>query len=413
MSYLINLLDLVKDKIRSRRTLPKILKKLLGRAKFEALSLSCSDPRQWIDAGAVLYGTSVENFLDIVAKNFGLTALHVVPRTSALDSDNLQRCANAGCCFLRKDQVLLGVVTCAPERTSALLPEFNGIPRYLSSWKLIKEALDNVGDDQPEYSPLERLFDIAQSHNATRLEICAAKFIYNLQTQDGKKASGSIAPELIEQMLQSALKQTCEVTNVFNYQEHQYLVHKTGSLTSFELKSKSDFSPLNLQIEHKPSSDTNNIIPIPSASSTKVIQQQSKPNSSSKNSYVLLVDDNQSFTKVVSKYLGSLKIKTVVLNNGQEALDYLDNNKAPSVIVCDLHMPQKNGFDVVRHIRASDNLCKTPIIMLTSDQDIEAEIAFIELGVDAFLKKNQDPRLLTTQIKRLLGYSNKDVQRAA
>jgi DNA-binding NarL/FixJ family response regulator len=51
--------------------------------------------------------------------------------------------------------------------------------------------------------------------------------------------------------------------------------------------------------------------------------------------------------------------------------------------------------------------------MLTSDQDIEAEIAFIELGVDAFLKKNQDPRLLTTQIKRLIGYSTNGVQKAA
>jgi CheY-like chemotaxis protein len=411
MSYLINLIDVIKDKIRSRKTLPKILKKLLGRAKFEALSLSCSDPRQWIDAGAVLYGTSVETFLDIVAKNYGLTALHVVPKTSALDSDNLQRCANAGCCFLRKDQVLLGVVTCIPERTSALMPEFSGIPRYLSSWKLIKEALENVDTNQAEYSPLERLFDIAQTHNADRLEICSAKFVYNLQTQDGKKASGNIAPELIENMLQLAQEKTCATTNIFNYQEHEYFVQKTGSVTSFVLKSKLDLTPPNLQIEHKVSPDTNNIIPI-SNPSTKTLEVQQKA-TTDKNSHVLLVDDNQSFTKVVSKYLGSLKIKTVVLNNGQEAVDYLDNNKVPSVIVCDLHMPQKNGFDVVRHIRGSDRLSKTPIIMLTSDQDIEAEIAFIELGVDAFLKKNQDPRLLTTQIKRLIGYSTNGVQKAA
>jgi CheY-like chemotaxis protein len=291
------------------------------------------------------------------------------------------------------------------------MPEFSGIPRYLSSWKLIKEALENVDTNQAEYSPLERLFDIAQTHNADRLEICSAKFVYNLQTQDGKKASGNIAPELIENMLQLAQEKTCATTNIFNYQEHEYFVQKTGSVTSFVLKSKLDLTPPNLQIEHKVSPDTNNIIPI-SNPSTKTLEVQQKA-TTDKNSHVLLVDDNQSFTKVVSKYLGSLKIKTVVLNNGQEAVDYLDNNKVPSVIVCDLHMPQKNGFDVVRHIRGSDRLSKTPIIMLTSDQDIEAEIAFIELGVDAFLKKNQDPRLLTTQIKRLIGYSTNGVQKAA
>jgi CheY-like chemotaxis protein len=402
-----NIFSSFKKLFNKNKTLSNAIKKIIGRAKFEALTLSCSDDRQWIDAGAVLSGKSVEDFIDLVAAKINLTPIHVVPKSSEIDLDKKQQYLQAGCCLMRKDQILLGIITCNPERTAKLVPEFNGVPKYLSSWKLIKSALDSITVTESSYEPFEKLFDIVQTYNAVELKICSTKFTYQIQTSVGQKATGAINPDTMDSIISSINSRINLENNTLKYQEQLFAFEKEGSVYKFSLNK---LKSVNL-LEHKEDvvkkvaeNEVSIIVEKANEVSSKIVELKSIPTDYARfeNPYVLLVDDNQSFTKVVSKYLGSLGIESKVLNNGQEAFDFLTTNNIPAVVVCDLHMPIKNGFDVVRLLRSDSKFINTAIIMLTSDQDVEAEIAFLELGVEAFIKKNQDPRILTTQIKRLI-----------
>jgi DNA-binding response OmpR family regulator len=63
-------------------------------------------------------------------------------------------------------------------------------------------------------------------------------------------------------------------------------------------------------------------------------------------------------------------------------------------------MPVMNGRDFLARMKADMRFRSIPVIMLTSDDDVEAEIGLLEAGAEAFISKSKDPRILCAQIRK-------------
>lgn len=110
-----------------------------------------------------------------------------------------------------------------------------------------------------------------------------------------------------------------------------------------------------------------------------------------------------------------------IVSDGQQAIDFLESalangDEIPSIILLDLKMPGKSGFDVLSWVRSNAALRALPVIVLTSsshDSDIRRSY---ELGATAYLVKPSNPeeiRRLTSSVRSFWLQFNKVPQRAS
>lgn len=124
---------------------------------------------------------------------------------------------------------------------------------------------------------------------------------------------------------------------------------------------------------------------------------------------ILLLDDDPIFRKLLTNVLTSKSWKVDGRADARAALRDLEKRVLrPSLIICDVHMPLMDGPTFVRSFREYDQ--KTPILMLTSDDDQEIEMELALHGVDSFLRKDENPRLLVAWCSNLLQRSTRLAQ---
>jgi two-component system, response regulator len=129
---------------------------------------------------------------------------------------------------------------------------------------------------------------------------------------------------------------------------------------------------------------------------------------------VYLVDDDSEDLEIVQEalakynYAGPVNIAT----NGQMLMKELTDPKRasrPSVIVLDLNMPLKDGFEALREIKSHPSLKNIPVIILTASSNKADEIKCFELGCNFFFTKPSrlnDYGLFVTMVKRLSGQTH-------
>lgn len=81
---------------------------------------------------------------------------------------------------------------------------------------------------------------------------------------------------------------------------------------------------------------------------------------------VLVVDDDNSILRLIEKLLTLRGFEVVVARNGQEAWSWLDAHDPPDAIVTDLLMPEMDGVDFVKKLRAAPETERTPVLVLTA-----------------------------------------------
>lgn len=86
---------------------------------------------------------------------------------------------------------------------------------------------------------------------------------------------------------------------------------------------------------------------------------------------VLIVDDDKDVQDLLSRMLTVINpgIRTVSLSSGEEALDYLAENQPPDLLLLDVILPDKNGFEVLEHLRQDNKNCQIPILFISA-QDL-------------------------------------------
>ena len=113
---------------------------------------------------------------------------------------------------------------------------------------------------------------------------------------------------------------------------------------------------------------------------------------------ILVVDDEANIVELAKLYLERDGFRVASVGDGRAALDRAEKDN-PALMVLDLMLPEIDGYDVCRQVRARSDL---PIIMLTArDEDID-KIIGLELGADDYLTKPFNPRELVARVKAVL-----------
>lgn len=113
---------------------------------------------------------------------------------------------------------------------------------------------------------------------------------------------------------------------------------------------------------------------------------------------ILIVDDEMRMRRVIADYLKIRNYRTVEAADGEEALSVFFAEH-PDLVILDVMMPRKNGWEVCAEIRKTH---QTPIIMLTARSEEEDELQGFALGADEYIAKPFSLKILSARIEAVL-----------
>ncbi len=128
---------------------------------------------------------------------------------------------------------------------------------------------------------------------------------------------------------------------------------------------------------------------------------------------ILVVDDEANIRELCALYLEREGFAVELAADGEEALAAA-RERGPDLIVLDLMLPKRSGFEVTRELRSDPGPIRDiPILMLTARSEDVDRIVGLELGADDYLGKPFHPRELTARVKAILRRTNNGAERAS
>lgn len=116
---------------------------------------------------------------------------------------------------------------------------------------------------------------------------------------------------------------------------------------------------------------------------------------------VLIVDDDRTTRKMLSLILKSKGYDVVTAENGIEALQKLGLEQI-NLILTDMNMPYMDGIEFTRQVRANQDFCHIPIVMITTEADEEERMRAYQAGVDDYLVKPTNAEQITESMKKIM-----------
>ena len=116
-----------------------------------------------------------------------------------------------------------------------------------------------------------------------------------------------------------------------------------------------------------------------------------------------VIDDESRMRKLVKDFLVKKNFEVLEAENGAKAIDLFFAQKDIALIILDVMMPEMDGWEVCREIRAYS---KVPIIMLTARSDEQDELLGFNLGVDEYISKPFSPKILVARVEAILRRTN-------
>ncbi len=113
---------------------------------------------------------------------------------------------------------------------------------------------------------------------------------------------------------------------------------------------------------------------------------------------LLIVDDDLNICEVLKLYLESDGYEVKIATDGDEALERLGSFD-PDLVLLDIMMPKKDGWQVCREIREQKN---TPIVMISAKGEVFDKVLGLELGADDFIVKPFDVKEVSARVKAIL-----------
>ncbi len=121
---------------------------------------------------------------------------------------------------------------------------------------------------------------------------------------------------------------------------------------------------------------------------------------------ILIIDDDVDTLKLVGMMLQKQGYRIIASANGEQGLMQAEAEN-PDLILLDVMMPDMDGFEVARRLRANSNMANTPILMFTAKTQLDDKVTGFEAGADDYLTKPTHPTELSAHIKALLARSSK------
>jgi two-component system alkaline phosphatase synthesis response regulator PhoP len=116
---------------------------------------------------------------------------------------------------------------------------------------------------------------------------------------------------------------------------------------------------------------------------------------------ILVVDDDPDIVRLLCAYLERDGYAVLVAYDGETALHIL-RREHPDLVLLDLMLPDRDGWDVTRVVRGDPALASTPIIMLTARVEDNDKIVGLELGADDYVTKPFNPREVLARVRAVL-----------
>jgi two-component system alkaline phosphatase synthesis response regulator PhoP len=116
---------------------------------------------------------------------------------------------------------------------------------------------------------------------------------------------------------------------------------------------------------------------------------------------ILVVDDDREIVRLLRAYLEQAGYQALVAYDGETALHIL-RRECPDLVLLDLMLPDRDGWDVTRIVRGDPGLASTPIIMLTARVEDHDKILGLELGADDYVAKPFNPREVLARVRAVL-----------
>lgn len=124
------------------------------------------------------------------------------------------------------------------------------------------------------------------------------------------------------------------------------------------------------------------------------------------NTHLLMIEDDHRLAQMVAEYLGHNGLQVTHQADGTSGLAQLqspDTGSLPDLVILDLMLPDMDGLEVCRRIRALPGpAAQVPVLMLTAKGDPMDRIIGLELGADDYLPKPFEPRELLARIRAIL-----------
>jgi DNA-binding response OmpR family regulator len=116
---------------------------------------------------------------------------------------------------------------------------------------------------------------------------------------------------------------------------------------------------------------------------------------------ILVADDNANIRKVVKLGFESLGYAVIAAEDGKQALEKIRAER-PDLVILDVMMPEKSGYDVCAEMKADAELRTIPVVMLTAKNLEEDQYWGRELGADEYITKPYDPEELERAVEKIL-----------
>lgn len=113
---------------------------------------------------------------------------------------------------------------------------------------------------------------------------------------------------------------------------------------------------------------------------------------------ILIVDDNKQITSILKEYSLKEGFEAITAHDGDEALNKFETEK-PDILLLDVMMPNKDGFQVCRDIRSKSNV---PIIMITARGEDFEKIMGLEIGADDYIVKPFSAAEVMARVKAVI-----------
>jgi DNA-binding NarL/FixJ family response regulator len=136
-----------------------------------------------------------------------------------------------------------------------------------------------------------------------------------------------------------------------------------------------------------------------------------KDNSQRDTKQLLLIDDDPNLILLVKDYLEFQGYEVTAAENGREALEILEQ-QLPDMIICDIMMPEMDGYTLVQHIRNDPRTSWIPVLFLSAKGQSQDRIKGLSTGADAYMVKPFEPEELVAQVESSLKFTNRLMQRS-
>ncbi len=117
--------------------------------------------------------------------------------------------------------------------------------------------------------------------------------------------------------------------------------------------------------------------------------------------FVLLIDDDEALARPLTVYLKRFDLELESATRPSAGLARLAQGGIAAVIL-DVMLPEMDGFEVCRRIRADPDLSELPVLMLTARGELTDRVVGLELGADDYLPKPFEPRELAARLTTIL-----------